>query len=164
MNEVLPMKRTLQTQIVPLKDVPQDGSEERDGKRRLDVLVVDDEQIIADTLAMILTMSGFNAMVAYEGTSALEIAREHRPALLISDVVMPGMTGIELALALETLVPECRVLLFSGQAATVDLLAEARAMGRDYAILSKPIHPSDMIQRVSEFVQPEFQDSYATVN
>ena len=160
MNEVLPMKRTLQSQIVPLKDVPR----ERDGEQRLDVLVVDDEQIIADTLAVILSKSGFRTMAAYEGRSAIEIARKYRPALLITDVVMPQMTGIELALALETFVPDCKVLLFSGQAATVDLLAKAREMGREYTILSKPIHPADMIRRVSEYVQPAQQDSYATEN
>jgi FixJ family two-component response regulator len=74
------------------------------------------------------------------------------------------MSGIELALALETLVPKCKVLLFSGQAATVDLLVRAREMGHDFAILNKPIHPADMLRRVSEIVQPAEQDSFAMVN
>ncbi len=158
------MKLTLHSQIVPLKDVPQNGSEKRDGKERLDVLIVDDEQIIADTLAMILTKSGYQVMVAYRGNTAMEIAREYRPTLLITDVVMPGMTGIELVFALETVAPDCRVLLFSGQSATVDLLAEARELGRDFTILNKPIHPAEMLFRVSEIVQPARQDCYATVN
>src|ERR1700752_4711864 len=98
------MKRTVHSQIVPLKDVPQDDSEEREGTRGIDVLVVDDEQIIADTLAMILAKNGYRTMAAYEGNGALEVARLNRPALVITDVVMPGMTGIELALALEVLV------------------------------------------------------------
>jgi DNA-binding NtrC family response regulator len=158
------MKNTLHGQIVPLEEVPQDGSRKRDGRHEIDVLVVDDERVIADTLVMILVHSGFRTMAAYEGSTAIEIARRYRPALLVSDVVMPGMTGIELALAMEEIVPECKVLLFSGQAATLDLLAEAREMGRDYTIISKPIHPADMIRRVSEYVQPAEQDSYATVN
>jgi DNA-binding NtrC family response regulator len=164
MYEVLRMKLTLHSQIVPLEEVPKESSPERDAKQKLDVLVVDDEPVIADTLAMILSKSGYRVMAAYGGDSAMEIAREYRPALLITDVVMPGMTGIELALALETVVPECKVLLFSGQAATVDLLAEAREKGRDFTIVNKPIHPADMIRRVSEYVQPAAQDSYATVN
>jgi DNA-binding NtrC family response regulator len=158
------MKRTLHSQIIPLKDVPQDDAQGRYIERQLDVLIVDDEQTIADTLAMILFRSGYRVKVAYDGTSALAMARKDRPALVITDVVMPGMTGIELALALETQVPECKVLLFSGQAATVDLLAKARDMGRDFAIVAKPIHPTDMIRRVSEYVQPVQCESYVTVN
>ncbi len=155
------MKHKLQTQVVPLKDVPLEGARQG-GERRLDILVVDDEQIIADTLAIILAKNGYRTMAAYDGNSAMEIARECRPALLITDVVMPQMTGIELAVALEALMPEIKVLLFSGQAATVDLLAKARGMGREYTILSKPIHPADMLRRVSEYVEPAMQDTYAT--
>lgn len=157
------MRRTLHSQVVPLEDVPQDAVQ-RGEERRIDILVVDDEQIIADTLAMILTKSGYRVMAAYGGDSAMEIARQYRPALLITDVVMPGMTGIELAFALETVVPGCKVLLFSGQAATVDLLAEARAMGREYTILNKPIHPADMIRRVSEYITPVSDDRLTAVN
>src|SRR5215470_6813268 len=111
------MKRKLHSQVVPLEDVPL--------RDEVDVLVVDDEQIIADTLAMILSKNGYRAKAAYDGSDALKMAREHRPRLVISDVVMPGMTGIELAFALEATVPETKILLFSGQAATMDLLSKA---------------------------------------
>lgn len=158
------MKRALHSQIVPLRDVPQDGFEGGDEDRGVDVIVVDDEQTIADTLGMILSNSGYRVRVAYDGTSALAIAREERPRLVITDVVMPGMTGIELALALDALVPETRVLLFSGQAATVDLLAKAREQGRDFAILSKPIHPTDMLRRVSECVAPVNEVQMTLIN
>ena len=89
-------------------------------------------------------------MTAYDGKSALELARAVPPALLITDVMMPGMTGIELAIVMVDTVPDCKVLLFSGQAATVDLLAVARDIGYDFAILTKPVHPTDMLRRVSE--------------
>ena len=158
------MKRVLNSQIIPIGDVPYEGDDRNTENFRLDILVVDDEPVIADTLSTILSRSGYCAKPAYDGKSALEIARVLRPALVISDVVMPGMTGIELALALEALVPRCKILLFSGQAATVDLLLQAREMGHDFAILNKPIHPSDMLRRVSEMVRPAAQDSYAMVN
>jgi DNA-binding NtrC family response regulator len=83
-------------------------------------------------------------MTAY-GKSALEIARVIPPELLLSDVVMPEMTGIELAIAVVQSVPDCKVLLFSGQAATVNLLADARAAGHDFTTLRKPIHPTDLL-------------------
>jgi len=148
------MKRIVHSYVVPLDSVPQDNSQKLDGRDRIDVLVVDDERIIADTLAMILSRHGFLSLAAYDGHSALKMARQYRPSLLITDVIMPGMTGIEVALGLEAMLPECKIMLFSGQAATVDLLSKAREMGRDYAILSKPVHPADMIRRVSEYMVP----------
>jgi CheY-like chemotaxis protein len=119
------------------------------------VLVVDDERIIADTLSMILSKSGYHVLTAYDGKSALELARGMPPALLITDVVMPGMTGIELAMSMVKIFTDCRVLLFSGQAATLDLLKKAREMGHDFNILSKPVHPTDMLRRVSECFEAE---------
>jgi len=162
--EVIAMRRTVHSQIVPLKDVPLDDSELRGGHDPLDVLVVDDERVIADTLATILSRSGYRTKAAYDGSSGLRMARAYRPRLLITDVIMPGMTGIELALTVEMVVPSCKVLLFSGQAATVDLLAKARERGRDYTILSKPIHPADMIKRVAEYVQIVEDGRLAMIN
>jgi CheY-like chemotaxis protein len=114
------------------------------------VLVVDDERVIADTLSTILTKSGFAAAAAYDGSSALELARKIQPDLLISDVMMPGMTGIELAITVTQTIPGCKILLFSGQAATVDLLEKARHAGHNFITLTKPVHPTDMLKRISE--------------
>lgn len=114
------------------------------------VLVVDDERVIADTLSMILEKNGFVALAAYDGISALEIATKVPPKLLISDVVMPNMSGIDLAIAIGHAVPDCKVILFSGQASTADLLAAARLAGHDFVTLTKPVHPTEMLARVSE--------------
>ena len=72
------------------------------------VLVVDDEAVIADTLAMILENSGMRALVAYDGQSALEIANSVPPDLLLTDVAMPGMNGIDLAIAMRRNLPQCK--------------------------------------------------------
>ena len=61
-------------------------------------LVVDDEQVIADTLAIILNQAGFDASAVYTGKGAVEAARQRRPAIIISDVMMPDMNGIEAAI------------------------------------------------------------------
>lgn len=114
------------------------------------VLVVDDEAVIADTLAMILEQSGIRALVAYDGRSALEIASTVSPDLLLSDVAMPGMNGVELAVAMRHTLPKCKILLFSGQASTMDLLGAARDAGHGFSILAKPLHPTELLARVSD--------------
>jgi len=162
MTEEIVMNRKLHSQVVALRDVPMDRTPQ-DEPSRVDVLVVDDEQIIADTLGIILSSNGYRTKVAYDGISALEMAREHHPRLVITDVVMPGVTGIELALALETITPETKILLFSVHAASLDHLAEAREMGPDFAILTKPVHPADMIRRVSEYLVPVDEDRLAMI-
>lgn len=112
------------------------------------VFVVDDEQCIADTLVVILRKSGFEARAFYNAQSALEGAEADCPELIISDVVMPGMSGVDMAVLIRERHPECKVLLFSGQAATVDLLATARRQGHDFELLAKPVHPSDLLAKV----------------
>ena len=116
------------------------------------ILVVDDEQRIADTLALILQSNGYEAAVAYEGDSALALSSKIRPDLLLTDVMMPGMDGIELALAVSKRLPECKVLLFSGQAATAELLRRAQKQGCDFPLLSKPVHPEDLLKKVAEIL------------
>lgn len=146
------MTRILHTEVVPVEEARREDR----GPAKLDILIVDDERTIADTLAVILSRSGFSVRTAYDGKAAFEIAKQDPPTLVISDVVMPEMTGVELAIALKNKIPECRILLFSGQAATADLLDRARAEGHDFAIVSKPIHPKDLIRRVSEYLQPAY--------
>ena len=103
------------------------------------VLVADDERVIADTLAMILNQSGFQARVAYTGEKAVELAAEYQPEMLISDVIMAGLNGIDAAIKIREILPNIKILLFSGQAATADLLEKARARGYEFEILAKPV-------------------------
>lgn len=113
------------------------------------VLVVDDEPLIADTIVAILNRQGFAASAAYSGETALCMALQVPPALLLTDVSMPpGMNGIELAIAVNEAIPDCKPLLFSGQASTTDLLRESRALGHDFALLPKPVHPEDLLAKM----------------
>ncbi len=114
------------------------------------ILVVDDERPIADMLAVILMRHNYEARAAYGGWDAVERAREFCPDLVLSDVVMPGLNGVQAAMKIRALCPECEVLLFSGMATTSDLLAEARAGGEDFELISKPVHPKDLLHRVSQ--------------
>lgn len=112
------------------------------------VLVVDDERTIADTLAVILNRAGFQASAVYSGTEAVEVAKSVKPDLIISDVFMPDMNGVEAMILIRGFLPRCKILLFSGNAATVDLLESAHARGYQFEILAKPVHPQDLIARL----------------
>lgn len=114
------------------------------------VLVVDDECVIADTLAKVLNLSGFSAIAAYDANDAMETALHSPPELLITDVVLPGMSGIELAITIKRIFPECEILLFSGQASTVDLMAAAGREGHRFRLLNKPVPPRELVAMVAE--------------
>jgi CheY-like chemotaxis protein len=112
------------------------------------VLVADDEQVIANTLAIILNQAGFEARAVYSGEKVLESLESFQPDMLISDVIMTGMTGIEAAIATRDRMPNCKILLFSGQATTADLLEKARLEGHEFEILAKPVHPTDLLAKL----------------
>jgi len=154
--------------VVPLEEVAREDVVVLPAKKAPVVLIVDDEKIIADTLSIILTHAGFITMTAYDGVTALRMANDTKPALLISDVVMPGISGVELAIMLTQSIPDLKVLLFSGQASTVDLLEKARRSGHHFTALTKPVHPTDMLKRISECLsshkptRPPSQESHHT--
>jgi CheY-like chemotaxis protein len=112
------------------------------------VFVVDDERVIASTLAAILQINGLDARFFFSPLEALEAACLERPDLLISDVVMPELSGVSLAIRMKETCPDCKILLFSGQAATSDLLRQAREHGQDFELLSKPLRPAAMLLRI----------------
>jgi CheY-like chemotaxis protein len=112
------------------------------------IFVVDDEHVIAATLATILHMNGFSARFFTDPVEVLAAARLDAPDLLVSDVAMRGLSGVDLAIQIKTQYPECKILLFSGQAATLDLLKDARSQGHNFQLLQKPVHPSVMLSRI----------------
>lgn len=113
------------------------------------VFVVDDEAIISESLAVILRKSGFMAFPFSKPREALERAKSEPPDLLLTDVVMPELSGIDLAIQIRAFCPECRILLFSGQASTRDLLENARKFGHHFQLLAKPVHPADLIRKIA---------------
>ncbi len=144
------MTGRLNSPVVPIDSVPPADTT----PYRPTVLVVDDESAIADTVTEILSRKGYAAMTAYDGPDALEIALLTPPELLITDVSLPGMSGIELAIKMRRIFPDCKILLFSGHVATADLLARAQQAGHTFTLLSKPVHPNVLLARVSEILGP----------
>jgi DNA-binding NtrC family response regulator len=113
------------------------------------ILIVDDEKNIADTLAMVFKIKGHEAMAVYNAETAVETIETFEPDIVLSDVVMGKMTGVDLAIYLSIARPDCKVVLFSGQAATANLLREASRKGHEFRLLSKPIHPQQLLEDIA---------------
>jgi CheY-like chemotaxis protein len=116
------------------------------------LFVVDDERTIAATLVTILRMNGYSARFFTLPTEALAAVRHDPPDLLISDVNMPVLTGIDLAILIRERCPELKVLLLSGQIASRDLLELARTRGHDFPLMMKPVHPSELLLQIEKLM------------
>ncbi len=114
------------------------------------ILIVDDEQLIADTLSHILNKSGFAAKAVYSGDAALAAVPELCPDIVLTDVRMPGRNGIETGILIRQQCPQVRVVLFSGQSGISDLMQKALHEGYGFELWPKPIHPRELVRRLRE--------------
>jgi CheY-like chemotaxis protein len=114
------------------------------------ILVVDDEKVIADMLVTILNLSGYEASAVYSGEDAVETAIRMRPDIVLTDVVMGLMSGVVAGVMIRRLLPECRVILFSGQASIVPLLKGAEEKGHVFELLPKPMDPARLLAYLKE--------------
>jgi CheY-like chemotaxis protein len=121
-----------------------------DEQAQVRVLVVDDERIIADSIALILKGRGYDARPVYSGEDAAELAMTWKPDAVIADVVMGKMNGVALAIYLSQALPACKVLLISGNIATSGLLDESKKLGHDFPILAKPFPPESVFEFLSQ--------------
>jgi DNA-binding NtrC family response regulator len=131
-----------------VRDSLYDTEATEDQPDKLRVLIVDDERLIADTCAEILEDAGFHTGTAYDGWTALNVAAEFHPDYLLTDVLMPRMNGVELAICISQLLPATRILLFSGQAGISDILSHGREQGYDFELIAKPLHPTKLIEHL----------------
>jgi CheY-like chemotaxis protein len=116
--------------------------------KQIRVFVVDDDYCIASTLALILSSHGYLATFFTKPLEALQAARFDAPDLLLSEVSLSLLSGIELAIQMRKRCPACKVLLFSGQPDTADLLETTRADGYSFEVLPKPIHPTHVLSEI----------------
>jgi DNA-binding NtrC family response regulator len=121
--------------------------------QKTSIYVVDDEHAIASTLVTILKIYGYDARSFSVPLLALEAAKSKSPDLLLTDVVMPGMSGIELAVQIQLICPDCKVLLFSGQASTRS--TKTMEDGHNFAVLLKPVHPKDLLKKLRDVLSDD---------
>jgi len=112
------------------------------------VLIVDDDQVIATTLRMILNRSGFDAVEAFSGSQALRLSSASHFDILVTDVMMEPMNGVELAKAFCEMYPEAQIFLISGTTeAAATVLADFNCE-HAFPLLKKPIYPGELIERL----------------
>lgn len=111
------------------------------------ILVVDDERLIADTLSLIFMKHGFDAKAAYSVDDALECALSFRPELLLCDVSMPQRDGLDLMREIGRILPECRLLVLTGNYGEMKRIQEqTKHLARPLNILTKPCQPSELLR------------------
>ena len=112
------------------------------------VLVAEDEETIRSLLGEVLTRSGYKVFAAPNGDEAIRLLKQHLGEidLLLTDVVMPGMSGPDLARAAARLSPNLRVLYTSGHASEPDEAFE----DPDVAFIGKPFSPAELVSKVRD--------------
>lgn len=119
----------------------------KDGKKR--VLLVDDEDRIVNFLALKLKVSGYQVVCASDGEKGLELARSTNPDIILLDVIMPGIDGLEVLRRLRKF-SDVPVIILS---AKERISEEVFALGAN-AFMSKPFNPDDLISKVRALLQP----------
>lgn len=118
------------------------------------ILVVDDEQAVADTLCMIFKKHGFDCRTAYTGFAAVACIDEFCPELLLCDISMPGMGGLEVVSKVAQRYPDCRVLLLTGHYTNLGF-AQAWAMSHaaPCRIMTRPVPAALLLEAAGALLQ-----------
>ncbi len=114
------------------------------------VLVVDDEPNLVALVQGYLVREGYHALTATDGPSALEIAREQRPDLVILDIMLPGLDGIEVCRRLRQF-SDAYVLMLTARAEEIDKIIGLSVGADDY--LTKPFSPRELVARVKAMLR-----------
>lgn len=123
------------------------------GEEKPYLMVLDDDAAVRHTWTIIFRQQGYEVASVERGQDAIDSARNRAPDLLLADIRLPDMTGIEVARQVHKQAPDCRILLISGDGDSNEALQEARAMGTSFEVLPKPIAPPELIRRVAELLE-----------
>lgn len=117
----------------------------------LRVLLVEDDDDNRELMAEVLTSAGCDVLSAASGQEGLKTLSEHSVDVVVTDVGMPGMGGLEMARAAKAIAPRVPVVVVTGWAERDDI---ASARGKDVdAVLIKPVDPDALTQTVSDVAQ-----------
>jgi len=133
------------------------------GKPRGSVLVVDDEPTITDVVSRYLQRAGYATRIASDGPSALQAAGEERPDLVVLDLMLPGMDGLEVLRRIRDR-DRVSVILLTAKGEATDRVIGLRLGADDYVV--KPFSPAELVARVDAVLRrinstPELEEPIA---
>jgi DNA-binding response OmpR family regulator len=137
-------------ETVPIEAAHRAAHLDAEDRHRPIVLVVDGDPLITFTLEEILKQSGYAAIAACSSAEALETAMLIPPDVLIANSSMRGTSGLELASEVRQVSPECELILIAGNAVTADQLLMVHMRAEDLAILSRPVHPRELLACIAQ--------------
>ena len=115
-------------------------------ERQRKILIVEDEAVVLHTLQLILQQHGYDVKGARDGHEAFAISPGFQPDILLCDINLPDIDGIQIALRIKREVPYCRVVLLSGEITSAELLDQAKAHGHFFEVLAKPTDPQHLLR------------------
>jgi len=116
------------------------------------ILIVDDEPDVRTVLSVRLTSNGFQVVEAADGDTGMKLARAEKPDLILLDIMMPGMDGVETfhSLKQDPQTKEIPVIFLTVLAQNISLTKHSLELDKSYAILSKPYRPQELIQEIRQ--------------
>lgn len=114
----------------------------------LKVLLVDDEEEFVTTLSERLSLRGIETEVAYNGENALAKINQLSPDIVILDVMMPGLSGLDVLKQIKAILPDIPVILLTGRGSTREGIEGMKQGAFDY--LMKPVDIEDLIKKMNE--------------
>jgi DNA-binding response OmpR family regulator len=117
----------------------------RGGRARLLALVVDDERPLVDIVSTYLEREGFDVIAAFDGDQAVEVARTERPDLVVLDLMLPGIDGIEACRRIRAF-SDAYIVMLTAKAEETDKIIGLSTGADDY--LTKPFSPGELVARV----------------
>src|ERR1043165_3482869 len=135
---------SLSDEPTALRDVPSEGGI---------VLVVDDEPAIVESLTKIFRREGFTVLSATDGTQGLDVLRKHRVGVLLTDLMMPQTSGMDLLRAAKTIAPETEVVLMTAYG-TVETAVDAMKEGA-YDFVTKPLKRAHVVRIVRNALEKQ---------
>jgi DNA-binding response OmpR family regulator len=117
------------------------------------ILVIEDQKDLADLVQRRLAQEGFDVIVAMDGLSGLQIAKEHRPDLIVLDINMPGLDGLQVCQQLRSEPRHARlpILILSARASAADRVVGLELGADDYLV--KPFVPRELVARVNAILR-----------
>jgi DNA-binding response OmpR family regulator len=116
------------------------------------VLIVDDDPNILFLISELLTRNSYEPLMAYSGASALELVKTHRPDLMVLDIMMPGLNGIEVCKKIKT-DPELagiKIVMLTAKTKAMDIQT-ALASGAD-SYFTKPFKIAELLEKIKELI------------